>query len=122
MAIRDKAAAFLSQMGANVSPVLAQVGGKAAQAGASAMGQFGNQLANMGAPVSAVTGLQSGGAALNAMGQAGQAVLGASLLGAGALGLGAAGAAIARGNKKRKERMAGVDLGAQLGVQMPIVY
>jgi hypothetical protein len=122
MAIRDKTAAFLSQMGANVSPALAQVGGRAAQAGASAMGQVSNQLANMGAPVSAVTGLQSGGAALNAMGQTGQAVLGASLLGAGALGLGAAGAAVARGNRKRKERLAGKELGAQLGVQMPIVY
>jgi hypothetical protein len=122
MAIRDKTAAFLSQLGANVSPALAQVGGKAAQAGASAMGQFGNQLANMGAPVGAVTGLQTGGAALNAMGQAGQAMLGAGLLGAGALGLGAAGAAIARGNKQRKERLAGQNLGAQLGVQMPIVY
>ena len=121
MAIRDKAAAFLSQMGANVSPALAQVGGKAAQAGAATMGQVSNQLANMGAPVSAVTGLQSGGAALNAMGQTGQAVLGAGLLGAGALGLGAAGAAVAR-KSKQKPRVAGQNLGAQLGVQMPIVY
>jgi hypothetical protein len=121
MDIGNKAANLLSQLGANISPALTQIGGRAAQAGASAMGQLGNQLANMGAPVGAVSGLQAGGSALNALGQTGRAALGAGLLGAGALGLGAIGAAVAR-KGKQKDRMAGQNLGTQLGVQMPIIY
>jgi hypothetical protein len=137
MAIRDKVAAFLGQMGANVSPALNQVGGKAAQVGANVAQVGANVLADAGdaafrqgrllgavTPVlsGASNAMHAGSQALGNMGQAGQTALGASLLGAGALGLGAAGAAVAYGNKKRKERVAGQNLGAQLGVQMPIVY
>jgi len=137
MAIRDKTAAFLSQMGANISPALTQVGEKAAQVGANVAQRGANVLADagdaafkqgrlLGAMTPALSGASNamhvGSQVLDNIGQAGQAALGASLLGAGALGIGAAGAAIARGNKQKKERLAGQNLGAQLGVQMPVVY
>lgn len=133
MAIRDKAAAFLGQLGAQVGPALGQIGSAVGTAVAGNPG-----LAQMAVTPSGVahrvdipptTGL------LGAVGlpqaahsvqyhmqkpQVAQAV-GAGVVGAGALGLGAAGAALSRRGKE-KPRMAGRDLGAQLGVQMPIVY
>lgn len=83
------------------------------------MGQVGNQLANMGAPVGAVTPLQSGGAALNAMTPGAQTALGYGALGAGTLAAAAAAAAVQQQGKKKRARVAGQNLGAQLGVQMP---
>jgi hypothetical protein len=136
MAIRDKTAAFLSQLGANVSPALGQVGAKAAQVGANVAQGGANVLADAGdaafrqgrllgamtpALSSVSNAMHAGSQALGNMGSAGQVALGAGLLGAGALGLGATGAAIARKGKE-KPRVAGQNLGAQLGVQMPIVY
>ena len=133
MAIRDKTAAFLGQLGAQVGPKLGQIGSAVGTAVAGvpgkaqmAQGPFGHYRE----VIPPTHGL------LGAMGlpQAAQNVqvqmlnpqvarsVGAGVVGAGALGLGAAGAAIARGNKKKKARLAGEDLGAQLGVQMPIVY
>jgi hypothetical protein len=115
MAIRDQAAAFLSQL----NPAMQAAGSDIARKGASAMGQFGNQLANMGAPVGVATGLQSGGAALNAMGPGAQTALGYGTLAAGTIATGATAAAVSQLGKKNRERLAGKNLGAQLGVQMP---
>jgi hypothetical protein len=133
MTIRDKAAAFLGQLGSQVGPKLGQIGSAVGTAVAGvpgkaqmSQGPFGHYrevippthglLGAMGLPQTAQNVQVQ---MLNP--QVAQNV-GAGVVGAGALGLGAAGAAIARGNKKRKARLAGQDLGAQLGVQMPIVY
>jgi hypothetical protein len=136
MAIRDKAVAFLTQLGANVSPVLGQVGAKAAQVGSNVAQSGANVLADAGDAAfkqgrllgamtpglsSVSNAMHSGSQALGNMSPTGQTAIGAGLLGAGALGLGAAGATLARKGKD-KPRVAGQNLGAQLGVQMPIVY
>ena len=126
MEIRDKAAAFLGQLGANVSQMPIKIGSKVTQAGASAMGQLSNQIANSdafaNAQMNAMTGLQAGGAALNSMGPRGLGAIGGGLLGLGAgvgIQAGAAAAGIMQARKGKKERLAGQNLGAQLGVQMP---
>ena len=150
MAIRDKAAAFLKEIipagnpistfnpvmqtvGSQVGPTIDKIG---SMLGTAVAGNPG--LAQMAVTPSGVahrvdipptTGL------LGAVGlpQAAHSVqyhmqkpqvaraVGAGVVGAGALGLGAAGAALLRKGKE-KARMAGRDLGTQLGVQMPIVY
>ena len=103
-----------------------KIGSKVTQAGASAMGQLSNQIANSdafaNAQMNAMTGLQAGGAALNSMGPRGLGAIGGGLLGLGAgvgIQAGAAAAGIMQARKGKKERLAGQNLGAQLGVQMP---
>jgi len=134
MAIRDKAAAFLGQLGAQVGPKLGQIGSAVGTAVAGVPGKaqmaqdpFGGYHRQVIPPTHGLLGAMGLPQVAQNMQvqmlnpQVAQNV-GAGVLGAGALGLGAAATAIARGNKKRDERMAGRDLGAQLGVQMPIVY
>ena len=133
MAIRDKVASFLGQLGAQVGPKLGQIGSAVGTAVAGVPGKAQMAQSSFGHHreiIPPTYGL------LGAMGlpQAAQNVqvqmlnpqvaqnVGAGVLGAGALGLGATGAAIAYGRKKKKERVAGQNLGSQLGVQMPIVY
>jgi hypothetical protein len=125
--VRSSTADFLRGLGiqqpniaGSVGQVAQQVGRQAVQKVAPMMGQVSNQFANMGL-TGAATGLQAGGAALNSMGAGGLSTLGGGLLGAGVLGAIGAGAALAH-KSKQKERMAGQNLGAQLGVQMPGAY
>jgi hypothetical protein len=66
--------------------------------------------------------LHAGSQNLLNMGPGAQTALGYGAAGAGALAAGAAAAAVMRAHKDKKERMAGQNLGAQLGVQMPGVY
>jgi hypothetical protein len=131
MDIRDKTAAFLGQLGAKVGPQLGQIGSAVGTAVAGVPGK--SQMAQdpWGGHHRQVIPSTQGLLGAIGMPQAAQNVqvqmlnpqvaqaVGAGVVGAGALGLGAAGAVIARGNKKRKERLAGQNLGAQLGVQMP---
>lgn len=71
-------------------------------------------LGAMGMPQAALN-MQTAMANPNAARALGAGAIGAGILGAGALGVAAAN----QMRKKEKERMAGQDLGAQLGVQMP---
>jgi hypothetical protein len=133
MAAIDKAAAFLSQL----NPAMQASGANIAQLGANALQQGANKFATTGVAASlqnpligkAVPGLvnasnllYSGGQSLGNMSPGQQTALGYGAVGAGALAAGAAGAAAVRAHKGKKERMAGRDLGAQLGVQMPGAY
>jgi hypothetical protein len=120
MAIRDKAVAFLSQL----NPAMQTGGANIGQLGANVLQQGANVLADASDRFlpNASNMLNASSQNLLNMRPGAQAALGYGALGAGALTAGAAGAALARGNKKRKERLAGQNLGAQLGVQMPIVY
>ena len=133
MAIRDKAAAFLGQLGAQVGPTLGQIGSTVGTAVAGTPGKAKAAIDAYGVAAKFIepptTGLL-GAVGLPQLAQRLQynlqdpmiaKAIGAGVVGAGALGLGAAGAAISRRGKE-KPRMAGRDLGAQLGVQMPIVY
>jgi hypothetical protein len=130
MAIRDQVAAFLSQL----NPAMQAYGADIASKGAGILQKGANTLATTGVAaslqnpligktvpglVNASNLLYSGGQSLGGLNPNQQTALGYGAVGAGALGLGAAGATVARGNRKRKERLAGQDLGAQLGVQMP---
>ena len=133
MAIRDKAAAFLSQL----NPVMQAAGTSVASSGANVLQQGANVLADAGdaafkrggamgnvqPPLSSASNmLRSGSLNLLDMGPGGQTALGYGVLGAGTLAAGATAGAVASKAKKKRARLAGQDLGAQLGVQMPIVY
>ena len=142
MAVIDKVAAFFSQ----TSPATAMetLGAGIARQGASALQQGANKFATTGVAVSlldqamkakqnpligkAASGLasasnllHSGGQSLGNMSPSQHTSLGYRTVGAGLLGLGAADLyAVARQSRKdKKEHLAGQNLGAQLGVQMP---
>jgi len=144
MAVIDKAAAFLSQlkglpqaMGSAVSqvnPAMQTVGSDIARQGASALQQGANVLAGVGDAAfrrGGVTGnvqpsltnvsnmLHAGSQNLLNMGPGGQTALGYGGTGVAALAAGTAATGIMRARKDKKERLAGQNLGAQLGVQMP---
>ena len=137
MAIRDKTAAFLSKLGAQVTPVAQTVGADLARQGAGILQQGANVLADTGdaafrrggltgnvqPPLTGVSNmLHTGSQNLLGMTPGGQTALGYGGIGTAALAAGTAATGIAGARKKRKERLAGQNLGAQLGVQMPIVY
>jgi hypothetical protein len=133
MAIRDKVAMLISQL----NPVMQAAGANVAGSGANVLQQGANVLADAGdaafkrggamgnvqPPLSSASNmLRSGSLNLLGMGPGGQTALGYGVLGAGTLAAGATAGAVASKAKKKRERLAGQDLGAQLGVQMPIVY
>ena len=137
MAIRDKTAAFLGKLGAQVAPAVQTVGADLARQSAGILQQGANVLADAGdaafkrggvagnvqPPLSSASNmLHSGSQNLLGMGPGGQTALGYGEIGAAALAAGTAAAGIRGARKKRKARLAGQELGAQLGVQMPIVY
>ena len=137
MTIRDKAAAFLGQIGAQVGPAMQATGANLAQQGSGILQQSANMFAEAGdaafrrggmmgnaqLPLSNASNLlHAGSQNLLGMGPAGQTALGYGGIGAATLAAGAAAAGIAGARKNKKERLAGSELGAQLGVQMPIVY
>ena len=137
MAIRDKAAAFLGQLGAKVAPGVQTVGADLARQSAGILQQGANVLTGAGdaafkrggvmgnvqPPLSTASNmLRSGSLNLLGMGPGGQTALGYGGIGTAALAAGTAAAGITGARKKRKERLAGQNLGAQLGVQMPTVY
>jgi len=137
MAIRDKTAAFLGKLGAQVAPGVQTVGADLARQGAGILQQGANVLADAGdaafrrggvtgnvqLPLSGASNmLHAGSQNLLGMGPGGQTALGYGGIGTAALAAGTAAAGITGARKKRKERLAGQNLGAQLGVQMPIVY
>lgn len=137
MAIADRAAAFLSQMGSNVTPMLAKVGGTAAKAGANVAQSGANLLADVGdaalrknkllgqmtaALPAASNALHASSQMLSNIGQTGQVGLGASVLGTGVLGVGAVAGLSAMQHQRYQQRKAGQELGAQLGVAMPPKY
>lgn len=138
MAAIDKAAAFLSQL----NPAMQTVGADIARQGAGVLQQGANKFATTGVAVSlldqamkakqnpligntasglasASNLLHSGGQSLGNMSPGQQTALGYGAAAAGALAAGTAAAGIANARKGKKKRMAGQDLGAQLGVQMP---
>ena len=133
MAIREKAAAFLSQ----INPAMQSVGADIASQGAAALQKGANVLADVGdaafrqggmlgrvqPPLSGASNVMHAGSQnLLNLGPGGQAALGLGGIGTAALAAGTAATGIAGAQKKKKERLAGKNLGAQLGVQMPIVY
>ena len=133
MAIRDKVATLISQL----NPVMQAAGASVASSGANVLQQGANVLAGAGdaafkrggamgnvqPPLSNTSNmLHAGSQNLLGMGPGGQTALGYGVLGAGTLAAGATAGAVANKAKKKRERLAGQDLGAQLGVQMPIVY
>jgi hypothetical protein len=130
MAIRDKVAMLVSQLspvmqaaGANV----AGMGANALQGGANALADAGDAafrrggvMGNVQPPLSSASNmLRSGSLNLLGMGPGGQTALGYGALGAGTLAAGATAGAVASQAKKKRARLAGQNLGAQLGVQMP---
>jgi hypothetical protein len=130
MAIRDKVAMLVSQLspmmqaaGANVasSGANALQGGALALAGAGdAAFRQGGVIGNALLPLSGASNLlHSGSQNLLNMGPTAQTALGYGALGAGTLAAGATAGAVASQAKKKRARLAGQDLGAQLGVQMP---
>jgi len=142
MAAIDKAAAFLSQLKglpvvSQFNPAMQTGGANIAQLGANVLQQGANVLAGAGdaafkrggmvgnvqpSLTNVSNALHAGSQNLLNMGPGAQTALGYGAVGAGALAAGAAGAAAVRAHKGKKERMAGRDLGAQLGVQMPGAY
>lgn len=133
MAIRDKAAAFLSQLNPAMQTVGAGIAGRGAgvlQKGANVLAEAGDaafrQGGMMGSMQPSLSGasnmMHAGSQNLMNMGPGGQTALGLGGIGTAALAAGTAVTGIAGAHKKKKERMAGHDLGSQLGVQMPIVY
>jgi hypothetical protein len=130
MAIRDKVAMLVSQL----SPVMQAAGADVAGMGANALQGGANVLADAGdaafrrggvmgnvqPPLSSASNmLRSGSLNLLGMGPGGQTALGYGALGAGTLAAGATAGAVASQAKKKRARLAGQNLGAQLGVQMP---
>ena len=134
MPIRDKVAAFLGQLGAQVGPTLKQIGSTAGTVVAGVPGKAQMTLGPFDRYYREVIPPTYGLLGAVGLPQVAQNVqvqmlnpqvaqnVGAGLLGAGALGLGAAGAAIARKNNQKKERFAGQKLDAQPDSQVPIVY
>jgi hypothetical protein len=137
MAIGDRAAAFLSQVGAAINPGLQTFGTNIASGGARALQKGANVLADVGDAAFRQGGvignvqpslsnvsniLHAGSQNLFNMTPAAQAALGYSGAGAAALAAGAAATGIAHTRKNKKERMSGQNLGTQLGIQMPIIY
>lgn len=137
MAVIDKAAAFLSQLGTKITPAVQTVGGDLARQGAGILQQGANVLADVGDAAfrrGGVTGnvqpslsnasnmLHAGSQNLLNMGPGGQTALGYGGIGTAALAAGTAATGIMRARKDKKARMAGQNLGAQLGVQMPGAY
>lgn len=133
MAIRDQAAAFLSQLNPAMQSVGANIASKSAgvlQKGANVLADVGDVAFKQGGmmgrvqpPLSGASNVMHAGSQnLLNMGPGGQAALGLGGLGTAALAAGTAVTGIASAQKKKEKRMAGRDLGAQLGVQMPIVY
>ena len=130
MAIRDKVAMLVSQL----NPVMQVAGANVAGSGANVLQQGANVLADAGdaafkrggamsnvqPPLSSASNmLRSGSLNLLGMGPGGQTALGYGALGAGTLVAGATAGAVASQAKKKRARLAGQNLGAQLGVQMP---
>jgi len=130
MAIRDKVATLVSQL----SPVMQAAGANVAGMGANALQGGSTVLANagdaafrqggvMGNVQPPLTGasnlLHAGSQNLLNMGPNAQTALGYGVLGAGTLTTGATAGAVANQAKKKRARVAGQNLGAQLGVQMP---
>jgi len=130
MAIRDKVAMLVSQL----SPVMQAAGANVAGMGANALQEGANVLAGAGDAafrqggvmgnvqpplLSASNMLRSGSLNLLDMGPGGRTALGYGALGAGTLAAGATAGAVANQAKKKRARLAGQNLGAQLGVQMP---
>lgn len=147
MAVIDKAAAFLSQLKglpqavgsavSQVNPAMQSGGANIAQLGANVLQQGANVLADAGDAAFKRGGmignvqpsltnvsntLRAGGQNLLGMGPGAQTALGYGTVGAGALAAGAAATGAVRARKGKKERLAGQNLGAQLGVQMPGAY
>lgn len=128
--------AFARQTGLN--PVMQTAGADIAGKGSSVLQSGANILADVGdaaAKKSALLGqvtspfvaasnlMHSGSQAFGNLGPRAQTALGYGALGAGTIAAGAAAGAVAQaGINKRKERMAGQNLGAQLGVGMPPQY
>ena len=130
MAIRDKVAMLVSQLGPMVQATGANVAGSGAnvlQQGANVLAGAGDAafkrggvMGNVQPPLSNASNmLRSGSLNLLGMGPSGQTALGYGVLGAGTLAAGATAGAVANQAKKKRERVAGQNLGAQLGVQMP---
>ena len=132
MAIRDKVAMLVSQL----SPVMQAAGANVAGMGANALQEGANVLAGAGdaafrqggvmgnvqPPLSSASNmLRSGSLNLLDMGPGGRTALGYGVLGAVTLAAGATAGAVASRAKKKRARIAGQNLGAQLGVSMPIV-
>ena len=132
MAIRDKVAMLVSQL----SPMMQAAGANVAGMGANALQEGANVLAGAGDAafrqggvmgnvqpplLSASNMLRSGSLNLLDMGPGGRTALGYGVLGAGTLAAGATAGAVASRAKKKRARIAGQNLGAQLGVSMPIV-
>ena len=130
MAIRDKVATLISQF----SPIMQAAGANVAGSGANVLQGGANILAGAGdaafrqggvlgnamLPLSGASNLlHSGSQNLLNMGPTAQTALGYGVLGAGALATGATAGAVASQAKKKRSRIAGQNLGAQLGVQMP---
>ena len=133
MAIGDQVAAFLAQMKPAMQTLGADVAGRGAgvlQRGANVLADVGDaafrkggRIGSVQPPLSAASNmLHAGSQNLMNMGQGGQAALGLGSLGTALLASGTAVGGIADARKKKKERMAGHNLGAQLGVQMPPAY
>lgn len=130
MAVIDKAAAFLSQL----NPAMQTVGADIARQGAGVLQRGADKFATTGVAASlqnplisktvpglvgASNFLYSGGQSLGNMSPGQQTALGYGAAATGALAAGTAAAGIMRARKDKKERLAGQNLGAQLGVQMP---
>jgi hypothetical protein len=137
MAIGDRAAAFLSQVGSAINPSLQTFGANIASGGARTLQKGANVLADVGDAAFRQGGvmgnvqpslsnasniLHTGSQNLFNMTPEAQAALGYGGVGAAALTAGAAATGIARTRRSKKERMSGQNLGTQLGVQMPIIY
>ena len=137
MAIRDQVNAFLGQLGTQVGPAVQRVGKDLAQHGSGLLQRGANVLADagdaafrqggmMGRVQPSLSGasnvMHAGSQNLLNMGPGGQAALGLGGIGTAALAAGTAATGIAGAHKKKKERVAGKNLGAQLGVAMPGAY
>jgi len=130
MAVIDKAAAFLSQL----NPAMQTVGADIARQSAGVLQRGADKFATTGVAASlqnplisktvpglvgASNFLYSGGQSLGNMSPGQQTALGYGASATGALAAGTAAVGIMRARKDKKERLAGQNLGAQLGVQMP---
>lgn len=138
--IQAKTQQFLSSIGAAVNPALQQAGGQAQQAmsnvfaavpgslqrtASQAGGIIPGAMEAMNLPgAQAVRQFQqSKGAVGNIPSLTASRALGYGAMGAAGLGAFGAGAVLgAQVGKKKKERLAGQNLGAQLGVGMPPAY
>jgi len=133
MAIAGKVSEFLSRIGANAEATMENIG---MTAGRAVAGTPGGRIFNVDpSGVSTVGAVPPTHGMLGGVGMPGMAErvqtgmmnpqiarsVGAGVLGTAAAGAAAAGVVANRARKARKARMAGQNLGAQLGVGMPNV-